>query len=59
VEFGKEPLVVFPRNSNKYILSPAMFFFNFILVNRNNVFLNFTPKLEEPSRQWKESVAVM
>lgn len=50
--------MVFTRNNNKYILSLATFF-NFMLVNRNYVFLNFIPKLEEPSQQWKESVAVI
>jgi hypothetical protein len=34
-------------------------FFNFMLVDGNNVFLNFIPKLEGPSQQWKESVAVV
>lgn len=50
--------MVFTRNNNTYILSLAMFL-NFMLVNRNNVFLNFITKLEEPSQQWKESVAVV
>jgi len=50
--------MVFTRNNNKYILSLATLL-NFMLVDRNNVFLAFIPKLEEPSRQWKESVAVM
>lgn len=50
--------MVFIRNNNKYILSLATFL-NFMLVNRNNVFLNFIPKLEEPSQQWKKSVAVV
>jgi hypothetical protein len=50
--------MVFTRNNNKYILSLATFF-NFMLVDRNNVFLNFIAKLEEAPQQWKESVAVV
>jgi hypothetical protein len=56
--------MVFTRNNNKYILSLDifflfLFFFYFMLVTGNNVFLNFILKLEEPSQQWKESVALV